>query len=340
MHGSDRKSQEIAPPRKPFGDLTNPRYLRSLKGDRYHTSYQGRSPDAVFVAGPSKSIPPPLRVVQANRRVVSDPVYGAKERRRFLDPIKEAENELGNEERPTPGPRVRFRSKSVTAVIPPFLQAREHTPATRGSNSRDQAEDSSLESSISVLEVLGKGEMVKEMDDEMDTEELLRDFEVAFHSPPSPSTLRQAISSKPTHRIKSILDTVVPEFHSTPTAVKHSVITRHLLSSHPTHLPPSDPPCHPLGDPPSEGIGMPRPKPLNTSFVPPQTHKVSRGQLVVLPSRSLLVDFREGERKQGRQGVEVLTISPNGEEVQALPRVLVMCIVHHPFRLVCSVPRT
>lgn len=337
MHGSDRKNQEIAPPRKPFGDLTNLRYLRSLKGDGYHTS---RSPDAVFAAGPSKLIQPPLRVVQANRRVVSDPVYSAKERRRFLDPIKEAENELGNEERPTPGPRVRFRSKSVTAVIPPFLQARDHTPATGGSNSRDRAEDSSLESSVSILEILEKGETVKEMDDGMDTEELLRDIEVAFHSPPSSSTLRQAVSSKPTNRIKSILDTVVPESHSTPTAVKHSVIPRHLLSSHPTHLPPSDPLFHPLGDPPSEGIGMPRPKPLDTSFVPPQTHKVSRGQLVVLPSRSLLVDFREGERKQGRQGVEVFTISPNGEEVRALPRVLAMCIVHHPFRLMCSVPRT
>lgn len=54
---------------------------------------------------------------------------------------------------------------------------------------------------------------------------------------------------------------------------------------------------------------------LNTHRLKPQTHKVSRGQLVVLPSRSLLVDFREGERRKGGKGREVMVISPDGSTV-------------------------
>lgn len=232
---------------------------------------------------------------------------GIKERRKFLDPIEEVENEPETEERRSSGPRVRFRSKSVTAVVPSFLRARGHTPATRVSDSHDQAGDSSLESSA----VLAEGEMVKDMDGEMNTEELLRDFEEAFHSP-LPPTLMQVASNG---RIKNILDTVLPESHSTPAAVKPTTIPRHTLPSPPIHPPSPDPPCHPFDNLPSKGICLPRPKPFNTSFLPPQTHKVARGQLVVLPSKTLLVDFREGERRQGRQGVEVLTISPDGEEV-------------------------
>ncbi|KAI0644671.1 kinase-like domain-containing protein [Trametes meyenii] len=77
------------------------------------------------------------------------------------------------------------------------------------------------------------------------------------------------------------------------------------------------------------GIGFWKPKPvtaasqgdpgqihLDTGRLKPQTHKVSRGQLVVLPSRSLLVDFREGERRIGGKGREVLVISPDGRRVQ------------------------
>ncbi|OJT06997.1 Serine/threonine-protein kinase PLK4, partial [Trametes pubescens] len=48
----------------------------------------------------------------------------------------------------------------------------------------------------------------------------------------------------------------------------------------------------------------------------PQTHKVSRGQLVVLPSRSLLVDFREGERRKGGKGREVMVISADGDTIE------------------------
>lgn len=54
---------------------------------------------------------------------------------------------------------------------------------------------------------------------------------------------------------------------------------------------------------------------LNTLRLKPQTHKISQGQLVVLPSKRLLVDFREGERRKGRQGKEVLVISSDGTTV-------------------------
>ena len=323
IHEFDRGDKEVAPPRKPFGDLTNILHpLRDSKEDGPRTNYQGHSRAVTFAAGPSTSILPPVRVGQTNRKAVSDPVYGTKERRKFLEPIEEAENELGNEERSIPPLRLRQRSKSVAAIIPPFLQARGYTPTVRDSDSRNQAEESPPESSLSDIEMPAKEEGLKETDDGMNTEELLRDFEEAFNSPPASSVPRQAASNDPARRIKSILDTVIPESHSTPAAAKPIVIPRHVL------LPPLadssalEPPGHPFDNPPSKGVGTPRPKPFDSAFLLPQTHKVARGQLVVLPSRALLVDFREGERRQGRQGVEVLTISPNGEEVWVFPYVL------------------
>lgn len=301
--------------RKSFGDLTNLRHpLRGPKGDSRRTSYQGCSRDTIF-AGPSTLIPLPVRAGQGARRVVSDPVYGTREHRKFLDPIEEVENEPETEERPASGVRFRLRSKSVTAVIPPFLQAHGHTPTTGGNDFYNQVEDSSPENSVNSPEALAKEEMVKDIDDGMNTQELLGDFEEAFCGPPASSILKQAAFNGPIRPIKSVLDALVPESHSTPAAVKLTGVPRHLPPFPPTNLPPSEPLYHPFDDPASKEIGPPRPKPFNTSFLPPQTHKVARGQLVVLPSRTLLVDFREGERRQGRQGVEVLTISPNGEEV-------------------------
>ncbi|KAF9777547.1 hypothetical protein BJ322DRAFT_1015597 [Thelephora terrestris] len=78
---------------------------------------------------------------------------------------------------------------------------------------------------------------------------------------------------------------------------------------------------------------MPRPRPFDTSLLPPQTHKIARGQIVVLPSRKLLVDFREGERRHGRQGIEVLTISPDGEEISVFsaPHLSSPCCLVEPF---------
>jgi hypothetical protein len=55
-------------------------------------------------------------------------------------------------------------------------------------------------------------------------------------------------------------------------------------------------------------------EPLSTSLLPPKTHKLAGGQLAILPSRSVLVDFREGERRKGRKGEEVMVVSPNGDQ--------------------------
>ena len=58
-------------------------------------------------------------------------------------------------------------------------------------------------------------------------------------------------------------------------------------------------------------------EPLSTSLLSPKTHKLAHGQLVILPSRSVLVDFREGERKKGRKGDEVMVVSPVGDQVMS-----------------------
>ncbi len=62
-------------------------------------------------------------------------------------------------------------------------------------------------------------------------------------------------------------------------------------------------------------------EPLSTSLLPPKTHKLAGGQLAILPSRSVLVDFREGERRKGRKGEEVMVVSPNGDQVGLFPPV-------------------
>lgn len=56
-------------------------------------------------------------------------------------------------------------------------------------------------------------------------------------------------------------------------------------------------------------------EPLSTSLLPPKNHKLACGQLAILPSRSVLVDFREGERRKGRKGEEVMVVSSNGDQV-------------------------
>jgi hypothetical protein len=122
-----------------------------------------------------------------------------------------------------------------------------------------------LGSSVSILRVLEEGEVDK-VDVGMDTEELLKDFEEAFHSPPPPSTLNA--SNERTRRVKSVIDTLVPESHSTPAAEKFSAIPKHSSSS-PIRVPPSEPTRHPFDDPPSKGTEMPRPGPFNTSLLPP-----------------------------------------------------------------------
>ena len=62
-------------------------------------------------------------------------------------------------------------------------------------------------------------------------------------------------------------------------------------------------------------IGTTRPQPINTFLLAPKTHKLANGNLTILPSHSLLVDFRENRRRRGLRGDEVLLISPTGTSV-------------------------
>ena len=69
--------------------------------------------------------------------------------------------------------------------------------------------------------------------------------------------------------------------------------------------------------PPSQDWELARPVRLTTTYLTPQTQKLIKGQLIVLPSRSLLVDFREGERRKHRKGDEVLVVSEDGLQVRS-----------------------
>ena len=66
---------------------------------------------------------------------------------------------------------------------------------------------------------------------------------------------------------------------------------------------------------PSLPVGTTRPQPINTLLLAPKTHKLANGNLTILPSHSLLVDFRENQRRRGLRGDEVLMISPTGTSV-------------------------
>ncbi|KAL0571004.1 hypothetical protein V5O48_010951 [Marasmius crinis-equi] len=63
-------------------------------------------------------------------------------------------------------------------------------------------------------------------------------------------------------------------------------------------------------------VGTVRPSSFTTTLLAPRVHKTVNGQITILPSRSALVDFREGERRRGRKGTEVLVVSPDGREVK------------------------
>ncbi|KAI0345857.1 kinase-like protein [Trametopsis cervina] len=75
-----------------------------------------------------------------------------------------------------------------------------------------------------------------------------------------------------------------------------------------------------------------RPVRFTTDYLTVQTHKVLKGQITVLPSKSLLVDLREGERRRGRKGDEVLVVSPDGEEIKvySAPHLSTACCLAEP----------
>ncbi|KAJ7134560.1 kinase-like domain-containing protein [Mycena epipterygia] len=98
---------------------------------------------------------------------------------------------------------------------------------------------------------------------------------------------------------------------------------------------PSRVPIHcdlPDGSPPPIPIGTTRPLPFTTDLLSPEIHKTVHGQITVLPSCSLLVDLREGERRRGQKGTEVLLIDPQGTEiaVYSAPHLSQPCCLAEP----------
>jgi hypothetical protein len=93
------------------------------------------------------------------------------------------------------------------------------------------------------------------------------------------------------------------------TSVDCSLIARYFLQ--PKELP--------VTSPATISVGTTRPVPFSSILLPPRNHKTLHGQVTVLPSHSLLVDFRESERKRGKKGDEVLVIDPAGIQVRILP---------------------
>jgi hypothetical protein len=77
---------------------------------------------------------------------------------------------------------------------------------------------------------------------------------------------------------------------------------------------PPDAPCTVSMEPVLSMLG--KPARFSTQYLTAQTQKLLRGQVTVLPSKSLLIDLREGERRKGRKGEEVLVVSPDGEMVR------------------------
>ena len=63
-------------------------------------------------------------------------------------------------------------------------------------------------------------------------------------------------------------------------------------------------------------IGTTRPLPLNTRSLCPKIHKLAMGTITVLKSGSLLVDFRQNQRRLELKGDQVLVISSQGTSVR------------------------
>ena len=75
------------------------------------------------------------------------------------------------------------------------------------------------------------------------------------------------------------------------------------------------PPLRATGSQPGLPIGTSRPLRFNTFLLNPKTHKSANGQITIFPSRSLLIDFRENERRRGMKGDDVLLVDSTGTMV-------------------------
>ncbi|KJA21221.1 hypothetical protein HYPSUDRAFT_67963 [Hypholoma sublateritium FD-334 SS-4] len=62
-------------------------------------------------------------------------------------------------------------------------------------------------------------------------------------------------------------------------------------------------------------IGTTRPLPIDTRSLSPKLHKLAMGTITILKSRSLLVDFRQNQRRLGLKGDQVIVISNQGTSI-------------------------
>ncbi|KAJ7044059.1 hypothetical protein C8F04DRAFT_688068 [Mycena alexandri] len=90
--------------------------------------------------------------------------------------------------------------------------------------------------------------------------------------------------------------------------------------------------CDMNGSPLGIPVGTTRPAPFTTALLSQETHKTVHGPISVLPSHSLLVDLREGERRRGQKGTEVLVIDSQGTkiEVYSAPHLSTPCCLAEP----------
>lgn len=146
------------------------------------------------------------------------------------------------------------------------------------------------------------------------------DLAVTKESPPVrelpfPFT-RSSSQSQDTHTLKPSIeptkepDSKLPSIQPAPNTKTDGADSDLKAPIPPTEAPPN----------PNLTVGMPvdstKPPILNTEYLSPGTYKTMKGQVTVLhSSRSLLVDFREGERRKGRKGDEVIVIAPDGYTV-------------------------
>ncbi|KZV97414.1 kinase-like protein [Exidia glandulosa HHB12029] len=74
------------------------------------------------------------------------------------------------------------------------------------------------------------------------------------------------------------------------------------------------------------------PTAFSVGLLPPQVHKTGQGSLTIQPSRALLVDLREGARRNKKKGDEVLLISPTGNKISVFsaPHLSVPCVLSEP----------
>ncbi|TBU48611.1 kinase-like domain-containing protein [Dichomitus squalens] len=146
--------------------------------------------------------------------------------------------------------------------------------------------------------------------------------------PASPRTELKRVLSDPCGSTKLHLATGAPLSNQLVPSSHHTKLPMHRIVSQATS---STAVSH-------RGNGSVNIARFSTRRLKSQTHKVSRGQLVVLPSKALLVDFREGERRKGYDGKQVLMISSDGDmvEVYDAPHLSTPCCLAEPVAIYTS----